>query len=465
MTLDADPYRTLGVPRGASLDQVKAAYRRLAKANHPDAGGPSALPRFLAIQAAWEQISEGSSGSTTPGRAARPAERTARPTGRTPEGPRAGAGARSASGAPSGSNPRRRPPGTPAPGTGTGSPGTDGRGTGSPGPGSGDPAPGASASGPPPGGSSGSAGSRAERKARGKATLGSTSYDGADASQFEPDWGGASWYGTSSGTYWTINPKEYADPRKHGPEYQARARRRTARGSASDRAAAADPATEPAPDAPTEPAHSTNGWWEARPAPPEAAPRAAAPVQRPSPQADPGAIPDPARAIETFGRSVLDPAHGGRREWVIRSIVGWLPLAFGLGWLVGELTGCGRFAATCGPAVAPLTGIGQGSVLIALLLLPEVAAVTAGAALALLAAAIASSLVLSATGAAVDPASSQAALGAVLLVAWISGIAVALAIRLRQRRRDRFAPDAGPTPDARGSSGRGPRSRPPGPVS
>ena len=63
---------------------------------------------------------------------------------------------------------------------------------------------------------------------RSKATLGSTSYDGADASQFEPDWGGASWYGTTSGTYWTINPKEYADPRKHGPEYQARARRAAA---------------------------------------------------------------------------------------------------------------------------------------------------------------------------------------------------------------------------------------------
>ena len=58
-----------------------------------------------------------------------------------------------------------------------------------------------------------------------KATLGSTSYDGADAEPFEPDWGGASWYGTTSGTYWTLNPKEYADPRKHGPEYQARARR------------------------------------------------------------------------------------------------------------------------------------------------------------------------------------------------------------------------------------------------
>ena len=451
MSLDADPYRTLGVPRGASLDQAKAAYRRLAKANHPDAGGPSALPRFLAIQAAWEQISGGAAGPTAPGRAARPAGRTARPTGHATDEPRAGAGARSAPGAPSGSNPRRRPPGTGSPGT----PGTPGTGRGTPGTGRG--TPGTTASGTSPGGSGRSAGSGAERKARGKATLGSTSYDGADAGQFEPDWVGASWYGTSSGTYWTINPKEYADPRKHGPEYQARARRRTERGTAPDPAATPDPATEPAPAASTERAHSTSGWREATPAPPGAGRRPAAPVQGPSPQPAPGTIPDPARAIASFGRTVLDPAQGGRRGWVIRSIVGWLPLAFGLGWLVGELTGCGRFAATCGPAVGPLTAIGQGTVLIAVLMLPEVAAVTAGAALALLAAAIASSLALSATGAAVDPASSQAALGAVLLVAWISGIAVA--IRVRQRRLDRSGADA------RGPLGRGPRSRPPGPVS
>ena len=52
MALDPDPYRTLGLKRGATLDEVKRAYRRLAKINHPDAGGEKALPRFLAIQAA-----------------------------------------------------------------------------------------------------------------------------------------------------------------------------------------------------------------------------------------------------------------------------------------------------------------------------------------------------------------------------------------------------------------------------
>jgi curved DNA-binding protein CbpA len=33
-----DPYDILGVPRGASLDEIKAAYRRACKARHPDMG-------------------------------------------------------------------------------------------------------------------------------------------------------------------------------------------------------------------------------------------------------------------------------------------------------------------------------------------------------------------------------------------------------------------------------------------
>ena len=54
--------------------------------------------------------------------------------------------------------------------------------------------------------------------------MGSTSYDEArDPS--DATWSGASWYGPSSGEYWIVNPREYADPRKHGPEYLQRARR------------------------------------------------------------------------------------------------------------------------------------------------------------------------------------------------------------------------------------------------
>ena len=54
MAPNADPWRTLGLSPGATQDEIRRAYRRLAKVNHPDAAGESALPRFLAIQAAYD---------------------------------------------------------------------------------------------------------------------------------------------------------------------------------------------------------------------------------------------------------------------------------------------------------------------------------------------------------------------------------------------------------------------------
>lgn len=78
-----------------------------------------------------------------------------------------------------------------------------------------------------------------------RAHPGSTTYDGATAD--EPAWDGAAWVGADSGTYWTVNPREYADPRKHGPEYRARGRRPVRR---PQRDRTAPPAT-PANAAPT----------------------------------------------------------------------------------------------------------------------------------------------------------------------------------------------------------------------
>ena len=233
MSPATDPYRTLGLPRGASLVEVKRAYRRLAKEHHPDAAGPAALPQFLAIQAAYEQLVDGTGAPTARQSAARAS--AADPT-------RADATHRAYGG-----RSRRRSGSTGTGGdAGTRSKGSSGtRGSSTSG------STGSTAGAPGADGAPGDA----PRK-RGKATLGSTSYDGADATPFEPDWSGASWYGTTSGTYWTINPKEYADPRKHGPEYQARARRATqgragaaeASGRVGGQAAEPDPAA--AADAP-----------------------------------------------------------------------------------------------------------------------------------------------------------------------------------------------------------------------
>jgi curved DNA-binding protein CbpA len=47
-----DPYRELGVPRGATDEQIKTAHRRLAKRFHPDASSGE-RERFMAVQEAY----------------------------------------------------------------------------------------------------------------------------------------------------------------------------------------------------------------------------------------------------------------------------------------------------------------------------------------------------------------------------------------------------------------------------
>ena len=53
-----DPYKVLGVPTTATDDEVKVAYRRLAKKYHPDAnpGDKVAEQRMKEINAAYDQI-------------------------------------------------------------------------------------------------------------------------------------------------------------------------------------------------------------------------------------------------------------------------------------------------------------------------------------------------------------------------------------------------------------------------
>jgi DnaJ-class molecular chaperone len=49
-----DYYSILGVPRGASEDEIKKAYRKLASQHHPDKGGDTA--KFQEIQSAYETL-------------------------------------------------------------------------------------------------------------------------------------------------------------------------------------------------------------------------------------------------------------------------------------------------------------------------------------------------------------------------------------------------------------------------
>ena len=157
-----EAWRVLGLPSAPTVEAVKQAYRGLAKSLHPDAAGGTAKPAaFARLTEAYEVALSEASAANRHG-----ATRS-RPSSPPPPPPRQ----RSA--------PRRdAAPRDP-----------EARGT------------------------------------RPRATPGSTTYDGAGPEDGDQPWDGAEWVGADSGTYWRVNPKEYADPRKHGAQYRARGKR------------------------------------------------------------------------------------------------------------------------------------------------------------------------------------------------------------------------------------------------
>ncbi len=56
MATTPDYYKTLGVPRNATADEIKKAYRKLARTHHPDAGGDES--KFKDINEAYEVLSD-----------------------------------------------------------------------------------------------------------------------------------------------------------------------------------------------------------------------------------------------------------------------------------------------------------------------------------------------------------------------------------------------------------------------
>ena len=215
---------------------------------------------------------------------------------------------------------------------------------------------------------------------RTSATPYSTSYDAADEEPFEPGWSGATWYGASSGTYWTINPEGICrsrgsmgrntsgepgdgpaagsstsdgEPGSGQPEPSDRdgQGRRVARRRGADRGAergarcgnrgpgrrTPGPKRGP-PDIPCGPVVATCA------AAPVDARRAAAPARPgtavPRSTASTGfQRPTPAHGVDTDRPARDGAARRGRHSRVAIAAA------------IGEETGCGRFAASCGEAV------------------------------------------------------------------------------------------------------------------
>jgi len=425
-----DPYRTLGLEPGATTAEVKRAYRRLAKAFHPDSAGETALPRFLAIHEAYEAI------------------KTGRPMGATRAGPRP---AEPTAGAPA-SQPWRADPARARAarerarsgrGGRTGGAGARTRTSGTTGP------PGAA-------GTSGTSGSRASRRGTRKATLGSTSYDEA-RDPADATWSGAAWYGPSSGEYWIINPREYADPRKHGPEYQSRARRMAAeaasatiddeapfvarpaeeagldedpnRDAFATRAAAADPSRSRTRAQRAAHAAQTARAGDAVHPEPAQTVRFA---RRTPKTSDPTAAWDAARirAARSDWRQALDDPGGswlgsGTDDSVRRfgiALVAWPPIGLAAAAAIGEVTGCSTYAAACGGTDTLLPWLAQAGILGLLLLLPPLARLLAGGTVALLLALVPVTAFLLVVGGAGEPEAGFA-LAFLLGVAWLLGVA------------------------------------------
>ncbi len=54
-----DPYKALGVPKTATADEIKKAYRKIAKTDHPDLNpDPAAAERFKAASAAYDLLKD-----------------------------------------------------------------------------------------------------------------------------------------------------------------------------------------------------------------------------------------------------------------------------------------------------------------------------------------------------------------------------------------------------------------------
>ena len=383
MASDVDALRTLGLAPGASQAEIKRAYRRLAKTFHPDTAGEAAIPRFLAIQAAYEALT-----GTSLGRA------------RWPTAPRDVWQA----------DPER------ARATRDG---WRGRGFGRPG----EPrTPGSAETESGDGGTTRRSGTRRPRRDRApdKATPGSTTYDVADDEPFDPEWSGASWYGTSSGTYWTINPREYADPRKHGPEYQARGRRATAGGPNIDEHATGTHATEtpPTETAGTETPPTESG--SAEPAAPglDAAATADRRQYTPPPQRPP--------RQQRMNDVMRGSSFGARLPIAGRlplALIGWPPIGILLIGVIGEASGCSRFSAGCSQDTSVVIWLAQLVVVTILLAVPRLAAISSIGTLVALAAAVPATLLLSVGGGAQERAASIALLSVVLSVAYLAGVA------------------------------------------
>ena len=228
-----------------------------------------------------------------------------------------------------------------------------------------------------------------------------------------------------------MNPREYADPRKHGPEYLARARRRAEAARAqAERAAAGGPQPPPAPDQDEEPAATRDpedrrwAWSDQRTASdgpaaprgrPASRPAAPPPFERAAPRAAPRYT-SSGDAGATAATAAIAAVATSIPARVLAALIAWPPIGYIASLAAGEATGCIRYAASCTPEIATATWLVQPVVILLLLLVPVVARLAAVGSIGLLIAAVPAAAALSASGGNRGPSNSAVALFLGILV-------------------------------------------------
>jgi hypothetical protein len=218
----------------------------------------------------------------------------------------------------------------------------------------------------------------------------------------------------------------------------------TADASGASDAGRASDAEASGPSGIETPTHTTVSWWDAT-----SGPESRTTPDRPGedPRPTPDAAPDPtspapetppvsADAATAIGWAWLGDDHPGLVARIGRALLGWVPIALGLGWMVGEVSGCGRFSAACDPAVTGSTWVIQLAVLGVLLLVPRLAAVAAVGAVAALMAAVPLAVLVTASGGIEDAGAGgpggSTLLGGLVAIAWVAGLVVG-AVRVSRR--------------------------------
>ena len=422
-----DPYRALGVPRGATEADIKAAHRRLAKRYHPDASGGDS-DRFLKVQEAYRVLSdpllrrEWDTAHAGPLRADPPA---------TPRPKRARAARReTASQAETGTEPA----------TGAAEGRGRGRSTASSGPGRPRSARAYTWSATEvPWWEEGAArqGRRRTKRAqetgpgaRGDSQAGMGDTAATDDAQRADAAHDFDVYNRSSGAAWSMAARKYFRrddqdlPRRGSFRHQGTQPITAARARAAAEAEARRPPAGPRAQ-PGRAGAGPNQRHSASDAPPPASREPASGPGAPAyAYASAGVARDPERVAhvrQAYQRRARALAWPSPRQRMLYALIAWLPLALLVGYGYSHYTGCGPLFMECSQSPEPALLVAVGILLLILVALPKVAYAGAMGTLAMLLVAAVATGLLAYMRAPLPPATAALiVLGVVMGIAYVT---------------------------------------------